>query len=348
MTRDEQPDNGEGTDHALVVDPDGGGTHRALVAAVGDAEPGATIRLLAGTHRLKRGIVITSSVTLVGDGMDLTEIVCDRGDFAIRYEGGGLFALRNLTVRWAGPQGRSADVVTVHGDTEVAIDGCRFTGATSQEKVSGAGLELKGRTRGTVVRCQMLDNGFGIVVGESAEPLIEDNTCRNNRVAAIAYYGKSAGIARRNICMNTLDSYGFYVIERSHPLLEGNLCRDNKWTGFAFFDQATGVARGNTCIANGMSGFIVGQNAKPELTENACREHEYAGIIYFGSAAGSAHHNICSDNGHFGIWLGERSRPKLESNTCERNPEAGVYVTAEAWPMLADFPGWDQVRRPRG
>lgn len=330
----------------LVVALDGSGTHRALAPAIADAGPGATIRLGAGTHRLKRGLLIRKSVTLVGEGMDLTEVLADRGDFVLRYEGRGLFGLRDLAVRWEGPQGRAADVVTVHGGGEVVIEGCRFSGATAREEMAGAGLELKGRVRGSVLRCQAHGNGYGIVVGEEAEPLLEGNTCRQNKIAGIAYFANAAGIARRNLITNNLDSYGFYVIERSHPLLEENLCRENKWTGIAYFDQAAGVARANTCIGNGMSGFIVGQEARPELDGNICREHPYIGIIYFGNARGSAHHNVCTDNGFFGIWLGERSRPKLEANTCERNPRAGIYVTAEAWPTLVDFPGWDLVRRP--
>ena len=339
----EQPEQAGET---LVVALDGSGTHQALAAAIADAGPGATIRVGPGTHRLKRAFTIRESVILVGAGMDLTEVVCDRGDFVLRYEGRGLFSLRDLSVRWEGPQGRAADVVSVHGGAEVLIEDCRFTGATSREQMAGAGLELKGSVRGSVLRCQANGNGWGIVVGEHAQPLLEGNTCRQNKIAGIAYFGDSAGIARRNSCLNTVESYGFYAIERSHPTLEENVCRDNTWTGIAYFDQAGGVARRNECIANGMSGFIVAQEARPELDSNICREHRYCGIIYAGTARGRAHHNLCADNGLFGIWLGEQSRPRLEHNTCERNPKAGVYVTAEAWPTLVDFPGWDLVRRP--
>lgn len=338
--------NGDQAGRVLVVDPDGDGTHRALAAALADAEPGAIIRLSRGTHRLKRGFIIRRPVTLAGEGMDLTEIACDRGEFVLRYEGGGLFALRDLAVRWLGPEGRPADVVTVHGDGEVLVEDCRFTGGTSREDMYGAGLELKGQVRGSVLRCLVQRNGYGILVGEDAAPLLEANTCRQNKASGIAYFGNSAGLAFRNTSTNNANGNGIYVINTAHPTLEENTCRENEFAGIAYFDQAAGVARANTCIANGMSGLLVAQEAHPELERNVSRENTYCGIVYGGKATGTAHHNTCVDNGRFGIWLGERSRPKLDSNTCERNPEAGVYVTVEAWPTLADFPGWDLVRRP--
>lgn len=339
----EQP---EQTGETLVVALDGSGTHRSLAAAIADATPGATVRVGPGMHRLRRGFAIREAITLIGAGMDLTEVVCDRGDFVLRYEGRGLFGLRDLSVRWEGPQGRAVDVVSVHGSAEVLIEDCRFTGATARGQVAGAGLELKGAIRGSVRRCQANDNGWGIVAGDHAEPLLEGNTCRRNTISGIAYFGDSAGIARRNSCLNAVEYYGFFVSERAHPTLEENVCRDNTLTGIAYFNQAAGVARRNECVANGLSGIIVHQEAQPELDGNICREHRACGIIYAGAAQGHAHHNLCADNGRFGIWLGERSRPRLAHNTCERNPEAGVYVTAEAWPTLVDFPGWDLVRRP--
>jgi parallel beta-helix repeat protein len=330
---------------ALVVSQDGSGTHRALVAAVADAEPGATIRLSSGTHTLKRSLLIQKSLALIGEGMDLTEIVCERGDYVLRYEGRGLFTMRNLAVRWAGPQGRACDVAGVFGG-ELLVEDCRFSGGTSREEMHGAGLEIKGKARGTVTRCQVHDNGYGLVVGEEAEALLEANTCRNNKVGGIAYFGSATGRAVRNVSTGN-GYYGVFVTVKAHPTLEENTCRDNQFTGIAYFDQTGGVARNNTCIANGLSGFVVHQQARPELDGNTANEHRTVGIIYAGEATGTAHHNTCVDNGRYGIWLGDRSRPKLEKNTCERNPEGGVYVTADAWPRLVDFPGWDQVRRPR-
>lgn len=62
---------------ALVVAPDGSGNLRSLEEAVQQARPGAVIYLKAGIHRLKHPLVIDKPLTLIGEGMETTRIVCD-------------------------------------------------------------------------------------------------------------------------------------------------------------------------------------------------------------------------------------------------------------------------------
>ncbi len=129
----------------IVVAADGTGDYGSLEEAVGAALPGATITLSPGTYRLASGLVIDKSLTLVGAGIDLTEIVGASGDFVVRFTGarsaddlsGGTFTANDLTFSNDGPG--DSDVLRVDGGT-IELQRCRFTGA-----VYGAGSSIPRR-----------------------------------------------------------------------------------------------------------------------------------------------------------------------------------------------------------
>ncbi len=118
---------------SLVVAPDGTGTHRALAAALAAAAAAAVVLLPAGTHYLDQGILLQQPVTLVGEGMAVTELVADEVDeYVLPYEGAGVFGLRDLAVCWAGDHTTGAEVVVIDGG-EARIEPFRFTGANSAD-----------------------------------------------------------------------------------------------------------------------------------------------------------------------------------------------------------------------
>ena len=255
---------------ALVVAPDGSGNLRSLEEAVQQARPGAVIYLKAGIHRLKHPLVIDKPLTLIGEGMETTRIVCDGEGCVVEFSGDGLFSARDLAFVHEGT--KWGDAVRANKG-EVQFYRCLFTGGVWDEanQRGGSGLWLYGTARGDVRECVASGNeGTGIRVSGEAQPTLEGNTCRENKQDGIAYFGSASGTARNNLCTaNGL--HGIGVIEQAQPTLEGNTCRENKEAGIAYFGNAGGVARNNECIGNGEDGIYVDSTACPMLRDNRCQ-----------------------------------------------------------------------------
>ena len=331
----------------LVVALDGSGTHRGLAEAVQAAAPNTTITLGAGIHRLGAELVVRQGLTLVGAGMDATEVVAEQGTCAVRHEGSGLFGLADLTVRWAGTTGASAAVVT---GGQVKIARCRFTGATIDPQVPSAGLLLVGDVQGHVTECLIEHNDTdgvrmwdqarptleantcrhnatdGLSVADQARPILEGNTCEHNGRSGIYYADSSQGTARRNTCGSNV-TQGIHVGDQAQPTLEANTCEHNQGAGIAYFENTAGASRQNTCSGNMLCGIYMADQARPTLEANTCERNQDMGIAYYNSAAGVARRNTCRDNATDGIYVGWQARPTLDANTCELNQRSGiVYV----------------------
>ena len=343
---------------SCVVAPDGSGDFRSLEEAVSKAQPGATLYLKAGIHRLAHPLALDKPLTLIGEGMETTQIVCDGEGSVVSFSGDGLFSASDLAfvhegIRWG-------DAVRANRG-EVRLYRCLFTGGVWDEanQRGGDGLWLYGTVRGYVEACWATGNQLaGIRLSGQAQPTLEGNTCRENKSAGIAYFGSAAGAARQNTCAGN-EKHGIYVGEQAQPTLEGNTCRENKGAGIAYFGSAAGAARQNTCAGNEKHGIYVGEQSQPTLEGNTCRENKDTGIAYFGSAAGAARQNTCAGNERNGIYVGEQAQPTLEGNTCRENKlygisygnkaggvargnectsngEDGIFVVPTAHPMLRD------------
>jgi parallel beta-helix repeat protein len=251
----------------LVVAPDGSGDFRNLEEAVQKAQSGTTIHLKAGIYRLKRPLVIDKPLTLIGEGMETTRIVCDGEECVVKFSGDGLFSARDIAFVHEG--NRWADVVTADRG-EVSFIRCLFTGGVWDEanKRGGDGLWLFGMVGGRIEACQAIGNDLnGIEVSGQAQPTLEGNTCRENKSCGIAYFENSAGVARQNICIGN-GIHGIYVGGQAQPTLEGNTCRENKDSGIAYFGNSAGVARQNICADNAINDIYVAPTAQPILKDN--------------------------------------------------------------------------------
>jgi len=318
---------------AVVVAPDGSGDFRSLEEAVPKAQPGATLYLKAGTHRLAHPLTLDKPLTLIGEGMETTQIVCDGEEHVVKFSGDGLFNASDIAfvhegTRWA----RVVEVAT----GEISLTRCRFTGGVwdEAEKRGGSGLRLLGQTHGTVMECQFIGNGLhGILVEEQAQPTLEGNTCRENKDTGIAYFGSAAGVARQNTCSGN-EKNGIYVDQQAQPTLEGNTCRENKASGIGYFGSAAGVARQNTCAGNESHGIYVGGQAQPTLEGNTCRENTWKGIGVNDQAKPTMVGNTCERNKSDGIGFWGSATGVARGNKCEGNEGNGILVMGQAKPML--------------
>ena len=212
---------------ALVVAPDGSGNLRSLEEAVQQARPGAVIYLKAGIHRLKHPLVIDKPLTLIGEGMETTRIVCDGEECVVKFSGNGLFSVSDIAFVHEGA--RWGDAVQANMG-EIRFYRCLFTGGVRDEanQRGGDGLWLYGTARGDVRECVALRNaGMGIRVSGKAQPTLEGNTCRENKRSGIAYFGNAGGVARSNECTGN-GKDGIYVDSTACPMLRENRCWGNK------------------------------------------------------------------------------------------------------------------------
>jgi zinc-ribbon domain len=100
-----------------------------LEAAVREAQAGDILRLKAGEHRLRRPLAVKKPLSLIGEGMDNTRVVCDGEECVVQLQQEGPFMLHDLSFEHEGS--RRADVVQVAGG-EIDIRRCRFRGGVDE------------------------------------------------------------------------------------------------------------------------------------------------------------------------------------------------------------------------
>jgi parallel beta-helix repeat protein len=239
----------------------------SLVEAVQRACPGDVIEVAAGDYTLPQSLVIDKSLIIQGAGRDQTRIHSWAAGFAIRFSGDAEWTLRDVAVEHVGNQ--PANVVVVEGGL-INLTHCSITGGVRDEtkKLGGDGVWFLGSARGHVSQCLCRNNEYhGIAVTGQAQPVLEANTCENNKQCGILYFENAAGSARNNKCQNN-EYHGIQVSGQAQPVLEANTCENNKYNGIAYFANAAGSARNNTCKNNAINGIYVGKSAKPTLGEN--------------------------------------------------------------------------------
>jgi parallel beta-helix repeat protein len=308
------------TPSVIRVEADGSGDYATLEEALDSAPEGLPIALGPGTYELEEPLDIRRPITLMGAGMDETEIGSEAEDYVVRFSGNGPFVVEDITFRHEGRE--TADVGVVRGG-EVAFTRCRFTGAIydEEEDVGGTGLLLDGDTTGVVQDCDAVENSTGIFVSGRAEPTLEGNTAIDNEESGIAYWDNAGGVARGNDCSWNVS--GIFVGWAAQPVLEGNTCMDNAYYGILFFGHSSGTARHNECSGNDGYGIALGEQAQPTLEENVCTDNNLVGIYYADEAGGVARWNECSGN-LIGIYVEAAADPELIDNDCYDNSEADV------------------------
>jgi parallel beta-helix repeat protein len=340
----------------VTLSADGSGDYASLEEAVRGVPPGSIITLNPGTYRLGASLTIDKQLTLIGAGVDATEIVGSAGQAAVTVTGES-FTARDLTIRYDGTG--VADALRVE-QGQIMIERSRFTGAGHQtgERAS-AGLNLLGSTRGDVISSEAVGNALdGIRVVDQARVTLAGNVCSDNGQTGILFRDDAAGIASDNTCeRNTLS--GILVTGAASPVLSNNTLRANTESGIAYFGTSGGEARGNTATNNGLHGISISGSAAPSVQNNTCSENAQNGIGYFESGAGSAVGNTCrandlhgiavngdatpelrdnqiSDNAEAGIRLAERSAATVVGNVCRGNGLSGFIIRDEATPILMD------------
>jgi parallel beta-helix repeat protein len=243
----------------------------ALERAVREAQAWDVLRLEAGDHRLSSPLCFDKGLSLIGEGMDKTRVLCDGEECVVKctYLPRGLyrvskfdFVAHDLTFQHEGSRWANVVVLAPYrpsptggvGETgmlKIDVRRCRFSGGVfdwdDEREPGGAGLVIRGDAYGCVAHCESVHNGSsGIEIRHSAAPTLERNTCSHN-------------------------FYGISISDQALPELERNICRENRIYGIAYYNRAGGWARYNTCSENGESGIHIRSNeTHPTLEANSC------------------------------------------------------------------------------
>ena len=286
--------------HELRVDPAGKGTHSTLAEAIAAAAPGATIRLSADHHALAEGLTLTKPLTLIGQGIESSTVSAARGRFVLRLEGGP-HRWQGFTVRWLGDDPGDAVVVD---NAEIALEGCRFTGARASAAAERSGLAIVGSTKGEVTRCAATGNGgHGIALTDVGPDLIlRRNTCDENGTGGIVVGGRAAPTLDRNTCRR--NEHGIVCTGTAGPHVVGNTCERNVRHGVLVLVEAEATLR---------------------LEENRCRLNGASGIAFVGNSRGSSTRDVCRQNLD-GISVEENAAPVVAYPSCVENTRYGLYL----------------------
>ncbi len=312
----------------IALNADGTGEYADLPAAVAAIAPGGTIRLAAGDYVLARPLDIDKPLTLVGAGMELTEIRSAASGYVVSYEGTGRFAADGITFRHTGDQ--PADVVWIV-DGEVRFTRCRFTGAVWADDVAvRAGLRMSGSTTGRVEQCEATGNDVnGFRLEDNANVTLRNNIAAENVEIGINFRDSSQGSAEGNTCRNN-GLAGLGASGNATPTFVDNIITDNDQLGIGYWGSATGIARGNRVTGSGLHGIAVNDNAAPLIESNIVTDNEQDGLIYRDNAGGEARENEFLRNGLHGIDVTDDANVTLVGNTSANNGQVGIRLSGNS------------------
>ena len=181
---------------------------------------------------------------------------------------------------------------------------------------------------------------FGIVVSESNDVRLTNNTANNNGETTTSSDG--AGIASGesedvNLTGNTANNNnpnGILLAVLS-SVLSDNTANSNEASGIVLGNSVRNELTGNKANGNGAFGVWLRQNSNfNNLTDNVARDNiggEDSAGIYLGGAQSVNNNtlvnNTATGDQRYGIYLSEASDNELRENKANENNEAGIYLT---------------------
>lgn len=292
-------------------------TPQNLAQVVAQTKDGDTIHLPAGDYMLTEPLMLTKSLTLIGEGMEKVTIHSACENAVIRLEGEHAWTLEGITFKHDGPAWAFGAVV-VGG--KISIKHCAFLNAVEEKEhhYGGSGLVLIAKTIGTISNSRFTENAIGIQIGDNTQVLLQNNICEKNTQSGLLYYDKAKGEAQGNQCRENGYS-GICIRDEATPHLQQNICEKNTVCGIAYFNKAGGEAQSNQCKNNGTHGISVQNDASPRLLQNVCEKNTYSGIANYDNAGGIVEGNTCIANILNGIYITGNATIQLKDNILKDN-----------------------------
>lgn len=342
--------------------------HNTIQAAIDASQPGDTILVASGTYRehirLTPGINLRSegNNVLGVDGLKRAEVTIISGDRKAGEQSCVVMAdgstLDGFTIKDVGAydeslwkkhfESRGEELGDDEGSLQaegtqpaVRIQGVSCTVTNCIVHHNGdVGIGILGRENATtaplITRNFVFRNmGGGIGVAERAEPIIRDNTCKENLRAGIGCRNANP-IITGNSCFQNIRA-GIGCREGSKPVMRGNQCYQNRRAGIGIRMEGTApIVEDNECYENEMAGIGCRDGASPILRNNTCSRNKMAGIGVREGAKPLIVGNECRNNAMAGIGVEKKSIAIIQGNTCLDNNRVAIGVTSQSSATIID------------
>jgi Right handed beta helix region len=186
---------------------------------------GSTVRLVAGTYRLRRSLVLLEGVTLSGAGRDRTSVVSTSGGSALLVLTNGRVELRGLDLRHGGRL--ASNLLTGGPSSSVVLTRARLTQARKDRSGQGGNavvMTANGSAdthRGTTLQVTTTDfssnAAAGILLSGGHVASIRQSRFSDNGQCGVCFSGSSTGAVRSSTF--TGNGVGVAVLDTARPAL---------------------------------------------------------------------------------------------------------------------------------
>ncbi|MDX2004311.1 MAG: right-handed parallel beta-helix repeat-containing protein [Meiothermus sp.] len=342
-----------------------------LTSILARAPEGSTVTLAAGEYRVGRGLLVSGTVTVRGQGRARTLITASTGDYVLRYAGRGRLRLQGLTLAYNGTGASDVAQVT-RGELELSDCAVRGGRTRPQEPELGVGVFASGMGKLTVRGCQITGNALrGLEAADDAQVSLDSVRVEGNQSSGLSFYGKSLG-ALRSVTIAGNRLHGLELSEQTRVSAEGLSVSAQTGWGVIQFEQAQLTLRGSAIGGNAAGGLralgggrIVLENSQlrdnaqgvllgdfsgdPQqpltgsLSGNTLEANRGLGMEYRGFVEVSAQNNTLRENLLGGMRFVGSTSAEVRGNTVERNGDTGVLIVGAAQPALIE----NQIREHR-
>lgn len=277
-----------------VVDPwPKRGDFASIQAAIDAAEPGDRIVVREGTYR--ESLRLSKVLEIVGEG--------DRERILITTDKGHALLCDASLARVAGLRfrretgGANACIRITAGGAE--IEDC----VVESLSLSCVAIIGNGSTP-TLRRCLLRDGAqSGLIVYESAQPLVEDCRFSGNALAGVEVKG-----------------------EATRATLRRCVSEHGKGGGFFFHNGAGGVMEGSEAVGNAHSGVQIKTGATPLLRDCTLRDNRQAGLFVFEKGRGRVEGGRIAGNGGAGVSVRTGAASEVAGCTITGNGYEAVWI----------------------
>ncbi|MCK4614248.1 MAG: right-handed parallel beta-helix repeat-containing protein, partial [Thermoplasmata archaeon] len=180
----------------------------------------------------------------------------------------------------------------------------------------------------------------GIIIIESSNNTIFNNTCSYNRNGICLSYSKDNTLTDNRMWGDKIVIYGSdlehwntHTIDTTNTVNGKPVYYYKDFTGITvpsgaeqvIIANCTQMVVDNQNMSDGNIGIQLGFSSNIIISNNTC-ENNGLGILLYRSNSNTISNNICSNNGHYGIELFSSDNNTLSNNTCS-NSSYGIYLS---------------------
>ena len=255
----------------ITVDDDGGTDFQEIQDAIDTSQNGDTIRVFEGTYH---GFMVNKSVSLIGNGSDVTKIDAEGGRYGAR-----------ISANWVNMSGFSVsgtrDEITFLIESAgiyITSNNCMisFNNCSNNDQ----GIFIEHASNSTIINNSCyLNEDSAIVIITSYNCQLLNNTCSSNG-GGITFINTVSCSAINNLCSN--NDCGIALFYANDCEIDNNICSMNNDYGINIDEISVNCSiSNNTCTKNdyGIYTHKIEQNS---YTGNVLIENEIANIEEYG------------------------------------------------------------------